>query len=135
MPKLRDPGTRLSETFTIRTTPAMLADLDELATRLSADPARSAGRPVPRQAAGRIALERGIRALGAELSGEDLAAPVDVEALADALADALAGDALDILAELMRSADAPPMVRVRAAAAILDRAGLTDASSVARVGT
>jgi hypothetical protein len=70
MPKLRDPKNLLSEPFTLRVGAATLEALDGLANRLAADPGRSGGRPVNRQAAGRLALERGIRALQHELAGE-----------------------------------------------------------------
>lgn len=88
MPKLRDPDTALSEPFTIRVSPPVLAALDELAAHLAADPVRSAGRPVSRQSAGRMALEAGMRALTAELAGGPPGAPVaasDPDALAVAI--------------------------------------------------
>lgn len=89
MPKLRDPDTALSEPFTIRVSPPMLAALDELAAHLAADPIRSAGRPVSRQSAGRMALEAGMRTLAAELAGEPppgaSVAGTDPAALADAI--------------------------------------------------
>jgi hypothetical protein len=86
MPRLRDPATALSELVTLRLSPLMLAALDDLAERLSADPVRGAGRPVSRQSAGRMALEAGIRTM-IDASQPAPASPValDVDALAVAL--------------------------------------------------
>lgn len=87
MPKLRDPETALSEPFTIRVSPTTLAALDELAAELAADPIRSGGRPVNRQAAGRMALEAGMRTLAAELAGKAPRTPAEPypEAVAEAV--------------------------------------------------
>lgn len=87
MPKLRDPDTALSEPFTIRVSPTTLAALDELAAELAADPIRSGGRPVNRQAAGRMALEAGMRTLAAELAGKAPRTPAEPypEAVAEAV--------------------------------------------------
>jgi hypothetical protein len=87
MPKLRDPENALSEPFTIRVSPTTLTALDELAAELAADPIRSGGRPVNRQAAGRMALEAGMRTLAAELAGQATRTPAEPypEAVAEAV--------------------------------------------------
>ena len=87
MPKLRDPENALSEPFTIRVSPVTLAALDDLANELAADPIRSGGRPVNRQATGRMALEAGMRTLAAELAGKAPRTPAEPypEAVAEAV--------------------------------------------------
>ncbi len=86
MPRLRDPATALTELVTLRLSPPMLVALDDLAEHLSADSMRGAGRPMSRQAAGRMALESGMRTL-MDASKPAPASPVglDVDALAAAL--------------------------------------------------
>lgn len=113
MPKLRDPETALSEPFTIRVSPTTLAALDELAAELAADPIRSGGRPVNRQAAGRMALEAGMRALAAELAGQTPRTPAEPypEAVAEAvfsLLQARGAIVVGTVADYRAKLDSPP---------------------------